>query len=153
MISKRARRDVYCGCCDVWHIPNLNQTRVTVPSRSTVQEMAKVQGDEHGQYVRLSPGDDPHKVRQRTGIAYNVIQQLNPNVDFRNLPVGQKVYISGPYGRIETDSRGQFMRITAGDDLWKISQRTGVRHDVIQTLNPNVEFNNLDEGFKVYISC
>jgi hypothetical protein len=117
----------------------------------TESTAGKIETDGRGRFTRVIGDDNPWKIGQRTGVRYQALQALNPDVDFAHLVEGLKVYISA--GEVETDSKGNFVRLTSDDDPWKISQRTGVSYQVVLGLNPNVEVRQLEQGFKVYISA
>lgn len=97
-----------------------------------------------GPSYAIAPGDTLYQVSQRCNVGLTRIMELNPNIDARDLSVGQTVRLTRGTrtdGQTGTDYRNgtrrgaETYRVGQGDTLYSIAGAVGV--SVIELLNAN----------------
>ncbi|MEQ9676202.1 MAG: LysM peptidoglycan-binding domain-containing protein [Roseovarius indicus] len=112
--------------------------------------MASAQGACGTSYA-IEPGDTLYKVSQRCNVGLTRIMELNPNVNARDLSVGQSIRLARGTradGETGTDYRNgtrrgsETYRVGRGETLYSIAQAVGV--SVIELLNANGSIDPTD---------
>ncbi len=92
------------------------------------------------------PGDSLWKIAQNHNVSVDAIKKANPNIDEKNLPIGQEVHIPNAGGAVNATPQVQKYKIQPGDSFWKIAQNYNVSEDSIKKANPNIDEMNLPIG-------
>ncbi|MEQ8294163.1 MAG: DUF5818 domain-containing protein [Roseovarius sp.] len=104
-----------------------------------------------GTSYAIEPGDTLYQVSQRCDVGLTRIMELNPNINARDLSVGQSVRLTvgtRAGGETETDygngtRRGaETYRVGQGETLYSIAQAVGV--SIIELLNANGDIDPAD---------
>ncbi|KZY29916.1 hypothetical protein A3731_25745 [Roseovarius sp. HI0049] len=104
-----------------------------------------------GTSYAIEPGDTLYQVSQRCDVGLTRIMELNPNIDARDLSVGQSVRLARGTradGETGTDYRNgtrrgaETYRVGEGETLYSIAQAVGV--SIIELLNANGDIDPAD---------
>ncbi|WP_366924274.1 LysM domain-containing protein [Metallumcola ferriviriculae] len=92
-------------------------------------------------FWEIRPGDTLFLIALQIGTTEEILQQLNPTVDPRNLHVGGTLCLP-PTGC----PSGVFWVVAQGDTLFTIAQAIGTTVERLLELNPNIIPTNLQIG-------
>lgn len=97
---------------------------------------------ESGRYYRVSPGETLFTIAAKMGIAMEELEELNPEVNWQNLQIGQLLCLPGE----RPCPSGIYWVVEAGDTLFLIARETGTTVEEIMKLNPHIQPENLQIG-------
>ena len=94
-----------------------------------------------GRFYSVKAGDTLYTIAKATGTTVDILLRLNPNIDPKNLQVGQLICLP----EIACAS-GVFWIVAPGDTLYLIAQSVGTTVDKLLELNPDIDPSNLQEN-------
>lgn len=107
------------------------------------KDMVVIESDARGMY-KIQSGDTFWSLAEALDVSVDIIKRLNPNVDEKNLKVGQEIRIK---------EVGVFEHTVAkGDTLWAIANKYGTTVDKLRQLNKGLEVTSLQVGAKILYS-
>jgi len=89
-------------------------------------------------------GDTLWSLSRTYKVSVNTLRQLNPQIEDDVLPLGEDLKLSSSSATVVKTHT-----VVKGDTLWKISQKYDVSVDRLRALNPSIENDIIEPGWKV----
>ena len=95
-----------------------------------------------GRYYRVKEGETLISIAAKVGVAREELEELNPEVNWLNLQIGQLLCLPGE----RPCPSGIYWEVEAGDTLYLIAREIGTTVEEIMKLNPEIQPENLQIG-------
>ncbi len=114
--------------------------------------VAKAAEPKNTNYI-VKNGDNDWTIAPRYGIAPSELRELNPDIDWRRLQIGQEVRVPGgapvstPVRSSQplTTTKGSYT-VVSGDNDWVIASQLGIKPSELRALNPEINWRRLQIG-------
>lgn len=120
----------------------LNQKPVAEPQPVKKDEIVLVEADAKGMY-EIKKGDTLWGISQALDVSVKEIEKLNPNVNPRELKVGQKIRVAETFVEEHV--------IAKGDTLWGLASKYKTTVAKLRELNKGIEATALQVGAKILV--
>lgn len=93
-------------------------------------------------------GDTFWALEERYGIEHGKLQQLNPQYDAKNLPIGGTIVLRAEPAPAPSPA-ATYYTIREGDTFWGLEDAWGLAHGTLQQLNPDLQPRSLPIGGRI----
>ncbi len=138
--------------------PNLDLSNLNIGDRIVIPNNSKSTfNTQMANIYIVKSGDTASTIASKYNIALSELEKLNPQLNLSNINIGDKIILpkNATVAQIATQkqipSNDYLYKVEPNDTLSAISNKTGITMSQIKSLNPNVDWSNLQIGEKIIL--
>lgn len=99
---------------------------------------------------KIEPGDTFWGIEERLSIPHGTLQQLNPGLDAKKLPIGGFITLPGEPAPAASATE-EYYTVKSGDTYWGLEDAWQLPHGTLQQLNPTIPAKAIPIGARIRI--
>ncbi len=140
--------------------PNLDLSNLNIGDRIVIPNNSKSTfNTQMANIYIVKSGDTASTIANKYNIALSELERLNPQLNLSNINIGDKIILpkNSTVAQIakqkQITSNDYLYKVEPNDTLIAISDKTGITMSQIKSLNPNVDWSNLQIGEKIILKA
>ncbi|PMP65154.1 LysM peptidoglycan-binding domain-containing protein [Desulfurella multipotens] len=142
--------------------PNINLSNLNVGDRIIVPNNTKIVSNTQLTNIYIvKSGDTASTIANKYNVSLSELEKLNPQLNLSNINIGDRIILPNNVlndikntqiaAQKKTFKNENFYTVEPGDTLTAISQKTGINMNIIKSLNPSIDWSNLQIGEEIVL--
>ncbi|MGC9167601.1 MAG: LysM peptidoglycan-binding domain-containing protein [Desulfurella sp.] len=142
--------------------PNINLSNLNVGDRIIVPNNTKIVSNTQLTNIYIvKSGDTASTIANKYNVSLSELEKLNPQLNLSNINIGDRIILPNNVlndikntqiaAQKKTFKNKNFYTVEPGDTLTAISQKTGINMNIIKSLNPSIDWSNLQIGEEIVL--
>ncbi|PMP93523.1 MAG: hypothetical protein C0173_00375 [Desulfurella sp.] len=142
--------------------PNINLSNLNVGDRIIVPNNTKIVSNTQLTNIYIvKSGDTASTIANKYNVSLSELEKLNPQLNLSNINIGDRIILPNNVlndikntqiaAQKKTFKNENFYTVEPWDTLTAISQKTGINMNIIKSLNPSIDWSNLQIGEEIVL--